>query len=288
MVAMTDRFYSTMRMRYAGRVLSEWRGRAGLTGDVVAERLNWARSKISKLENASQTITAADVLSMALVYGVPAAERDELVAEVQHATERGWWLSYGDVVTAKQFDRYVDFESEAVSLVNFEIDLIPGLLQTEDYASAVARAFTPAADQGQIQHRVELRKRRQARLFADQPIEFDGVVNEVALRQRVGGTDVLRAQLKHLARISHLPNVSIRMIPFGVGAYPAMGRPFVVLRFDRPEWSDVAYQENLNSCIYVEDADEVAQYTAAYTGLCERALSKDDTLLAIESLASEI
>jgi transcriptional regulator with XRE-family HTH domain len=285
MVAMTDRFYSTMRMRYVGRMLGEWRGRAGLTGDVVAERLNWARSKISKLENASQTITPADVISMAVVYGVSEAERDELVEEVQHATERGWWLSYGDVVTAKQFDRYVDFESEAVSLINFEIDLIPGLLQTEDYVRAIAHAFTPSADQAQIQHRVELRKRRQARLFADQPIEFDAVVNEAALRQLVGGRDVMRTQLKHLGRIAHLPNVSIRMIPFAVGAYPAMGRPFVLLSFDRPEWLDVAYQENLNSCIYVEDPEEVAQYTACYTGLCERALSKGETLQAIESLA---
>ena len=285
---MTDRFYSTMRMRYVGRVLSEWRGRAGLTGDVVAERLNWARSKISKLENASQTITPADVISMAVVYGVAETERDELVDEVQHATERGWWLSYGDAVTAKQFDRYVDFESEAIALANFEIDLIPGLLQTEDYARAIARAFTPTADHAQIQHRVELRKRRQARLFADHPIEFDAVVNEVALRQRVGGQDVMRGQLKHLSRIAHLPNVSIRMIPFAAGAYPAMGRPFVLLRFDRPEWLDVAYQENLNSCIYVEDPDEVAQYTAGYTGLGERALSKAETLRAIETMAGEL
>jgi transcriptional regulator with XRE-family HTH domain len=288
MVAMTDRFYSTMRMRYVGRVLGEWRGRAGLTGDVVAERLNWARSKISKLENASQTITSADVISMAVVYGVSEAERDELVDEVHHASERGWWLSYGDAVTAKRFDRYVDFESEAVSLVNFEIDLVPGLLQTEDYARAVARAFTPSADQSQIQHRVELRKRRQARLFADHPIEFDAVVNEVALRQLVGGRDVMRDQLKHLSRIAHLPNVSIRMIPFAVGAYPAMGRPFVILSFDRPEWLDVAYQENLNSCIYVEDPAEVAQYTAGYTGLCERALDKEETLLAIDDLAGAL
>lgn len=285
---MTDRFYSTMRMRYVGRVLSEWRGRAGLTGDVVAERLNWARSKISKLENASQTITPADVISMAVVYGVSEAERDELVDEVQHATERGWWLSYGDAVTAKQFDRYVDFESEAIALANFEIDLIPGLLQTEDYARAVARAFTPSADHAQIQHRVELRKRRQARLFADHPIEFDAVVNEVALRQRVGGRDVMRGQLKHLSRIAHLPNVSIRMIPFTAGAYPAMGRPFVLLRFDRPEWLDVAYQENLNSCIYVEDPDEVAQYSAGYAGLGERALNKAETLRAIETMSGEL
>jgi transcriptional regulator with XRE-family HTH domain len=285
---MTDRFYSTMRMRYVGRVLSDWRSRAGLTGDVVAERLTWARSKISKLENASQTITSADVISMAVVYGVSEAERDELVDEVEHATERGWWLSYGDAVTAKQFDRYVDFETEAISLVNFEIDLVPGLLQTEDYARAIAHAFTPSADDDQIQHRVELRKRRQARLFADRPIELDAVVNEGALRQLVGGRDVMCTQLKHLARIAHLPNVSIRMIPFGVGAYPAMGRPFVILRFDRPEWLDVAYQENLNSCIYVEHPAEVEQYTAAYTGLCERALSKDDTLLAIDTLAGEL
>jgi transcriptional regulator with XRE-family HTH domain len=285
---MTDRFYSTMRMRYVGRVLAQWRSRAGLTGDIVAERLNWARSKISKLENASQTITPTDVISMAVVYGIAEGERDELVGEVQHATERGWWLSYGDAVTAKQFDRYVDFESEAVSLANFEIDLVPGLLQTEDYVRAIARAFTPTADQAQIQHRVELRKRRQARLFADDPIDFDAVVSEVALRQLVGGVDVMRTQLKHLGRIAHLPNVSIRMIPFDVGAYPAMGRPFVILRFDRPEWLDVAYQENLNSCIYVEDPDEVAQYTDGYTGLCERALGRAETLQAIENLADSL
>lgn len=285
---MTDRFYSTMRMRYVGRVLTGWRASSGLTGDVVAERLNWARSKISKLENASQTITPTDVISMAVVYGVSEAERDELVNEVQHATERGWWLSYGDVVTAKQFDRYVDFETEAVSLANFEIDLVPGLLQTEDYVRAIARAFTPSADEAQIQHRVELRKRRQARLFADHPIEFNAVVNEAAFRQLVGGVEVMRTQLRHLARIAHLPNVSIQMIPFEVGAYPAMGRPFVILGFDRPEWPEVAYQENLNSCIYVEQPGEVEQYTARYAGLRARALSKDETLRAIDTLAGQL
>jgi transcriptional regulator with XRE-family HTH domain len=286
MVAMTDRFYSTMRMRYVGRVLSDWRGRTGLTGDVVAERLNWARSKISKLENASQTITATDVISMAVVYGIPEAERDELVAEVEHATERGWWLSYGDAVTAKQFNRYVDFETEAVSLVNFEIDLVPGLLQTEDYVRSIALAFVPSADQAEIQHRVDVRKRRQARLFADHPIEFDAVVTEAALHQLVGGRDVMRSQLKHLTRIAHLPNVSIRMLPFRVGAYPAMGHPFVILRFDRPEWPDVAYQESLNGCIYIEDPAAVAHYNAGYAGLRELALSKDETLQAIDTLAS--
>lgn len=285
---MTDRFYSTMRMRYVGRVLSDWRGRTGLTGDAVAERLNWARSKISKLENASQTITAADVISMAVVYGIPEAERDELVAEVEHATERGWWLSYGHAATAKQFDRYVDFETEAVSLVNFEIDLIPGLLQTEEYVRSIARAFTPSANEAGIQHRVEVRKRRQARLFADHPIEFDAVVNEAALHQQVGGPEVMRTQLKHLSRIAHLPNVSIRMVPFGAGAYPAMGLPFVILRFDRPEWPDVAYQENLNSCIYVENEEEVAHYTAAYAGLCQLALSKEDTLQVIDDLTGAL
>jgi hypothetical protein len=281
---MTRRFYSTMRMRHVGRVLDEWRDHAGLTGDVVAERLNWARSKLSKLENACQTITPADIVSLAAIYGVSAADRDELVGEAQRATEDGWWPSYGNTATARQFHRYLDFESEAVAAANFEVDLIPGLLQTQDYIRALAHAFTPGADDAEIQRRVELRKRRQARVFADHPIEFDAVVNEVALRQLVGGRDVMRNQLEHMSRIAHLPNVSIRMLPFSVGAYSAMGRPFVILRFGRSEWPDVAYQENLTACTYIENAQDVAQYVSVYTDLRERALSTDDTLEVIDRL----
>lgn len=288
MVAMTQRFYSTMRMRYAGRVLGQWRNRAGLTGDIVAERLDWPRSKISKLENASQSITPSDVISLATVYGVPAAERNELVGEAQRANERSWWQSFEDITTTKEFYRYVDLESEAKELINFEIDLIPDLLRTEEYARTVARTFTPRPNAAEIKRRLALQKRRQARLIADNPLHLDAIVTEVALRQLVGGTDVMRNQLKHLSRITHLPNVSIRVIPFSAGAYAAMGRPFAILRFNRSEWPDVAYEDNLTTSTYVDAPHDVARYSAVYSHLSDRALRKDDTLAAIDRLVAAL
>jgi transcriptional regulator with XRE-family HTH domain len=290
MVAMTDRFYSTMRMRYVGRVLSEWRGRAGLTGDVVAERLNWARSKISKLENASQTITPADVISMAVVYGVSETERDELVDEVQHATERGWWLSYGDAVTAKQFDRYVDFESEAIALANFEIDLIPGLLQTEDYAHASVRTGFPDATDEEAMRRVALRLARQQILNRPRPPRLWLVIDETALRRPAAttGASVMRAQIDRLIEAAGQPDVTLQVLPFSAGLHPAMYGPFRTFRFDAPELPDIVYAESMTSAYYIDQPDEVGEYVKALDRICAQAAPPAETANILTTIRKEI
>jgi len=253
----------------------------------VAEHLECSASKISRVETARVSVSPRDVRDMLELYGVPAQQRDSLVQLARDSRQKGWWHAYSDTIQP-QFATYVGLESAASEIRVYEVNLIPGLLQTADYARTIIKAGTMNGNQEDVERKVALRMARQPALTRTEPPMLWTVVDEAALRRRVGGTELMRAQLEHVLELSGLKNVAMQVIPFGAGAHPAMGRPFVILVFPERIDTDVVYLEDLTSAFYLEDVDEVDRYNVFFNHLRATALSFDDSAALVTSVLKEL
>jgi Domain of unknown function (DUF5753) len=208
------------------------------------------------------------------IYGAPSEQRDSLVQLARDSRQKGWWHAYGDTVQP-HMATYLGLESAASEIRIYEVNLIPGLLQTEDYARAVISAgmVSPRAD---VERHVALRMERQ-RLAGSGPPKVWAVLDEAALRRQVGGPEVMREQLEYLRELGSVRNVNLQVIPFGGGAHPAMGRPFVILVFGETIDPDVVYLEDLTSSLWVENVDEVDRYNVFFNHLRATALSFEES-----------
>jgi len=180
------------------------------------------------------------------LYGVSAQQGASLVQLARDSRQKGWWHAYSDTIQP-QFATYIGLESAASEIRIYEVTLIPGLLQTEEYARTVIAAGTVGGDHEGTERNVALLMARQPLLTGDDPPRLWAVLDEAALRRTVGGAGLMRLQLDHLLDLARLPNVAIQVIPFGAGAHPAMGRPFVILAFPERADPDVVYLEDLTS-----------------------------------------
>lgn len=285
---MEERISPTVRLRRLTRGLRRWRAEAGLRQEDVAAALQWSKPKLSRFENAEKPAGPAEVLALAAVYGVPDTERDQYVALALQARQKGWWQRYGQDALASGFEEYIGLESEAAEVREFSGELVPGLLQTERYATELMRAWIPEADEAVMKERLELRTRRQARLHESDPLTVGAVIHESALRQQIGGPEVMREQLKHLMSSAKLPNVTVQVIPFSAGAIPALGAPFILLSFPDPEDPDVAYADYLTGCLYLEDPAEVETYSLNFSALRAKALGQRESITFLNRLAREL
>jgi transcriptional regulator with XRE-family HTH domain len=276
----------TVRRRRLALELRRLRETARLTCEDVAEHLECSTSKISRVETGRVSVSPRDVRDMLDLYGVPDEQRDSLVQLARDSRQKGWWHAYSDAMQP-QFATYVGLESAASEIRIYEVSLIPGLLQTEDYARAVIRAGMMNSAHEDIERRVALHMARQPALTRDDPPKAWAVVDEAALRRCVGGPGVMRPQLDHLLSQAAMPSVEIQVIPFAAGAHPGMGRPFVILVFSDVVDTDVVYLEDLASALYVEDAAEVARYNVFFNHLRATALSFDDSQALIRSVLKE-
>jgi transcriptional regulator with XRE-family HTH domain len=278
----------TLRGRRLGSALRRLREDAGLSSSDVAHRLGWSASKISRVEHASIVVRPGDVRELLAVYNVAGPQAEALVALAREARQRGWWRQYSEVVPA-WFETYLDLETEASRICVFELGVVPDLLQTGDYTTAVLDANPQPRTPDEQATVVSLWHTRQSRLTEDIAIELDAIIAEGALRQCVGGLAVMRAQLDHLADVAALPNVVIRVLPFGIGAHPALSSgAFNVLEFSDPEDPHLVYTTQLTSGIYLETLREVGTYRLAYEQLRAAALGPEDSAEFIGQLASEL
>jgi transcriptional regulator with XRE-family HTH domain len=277
----------TVRRRRLALELRRLRESARLTCEDVAERLECSASKISRVETGRVSVSPRDVRDMLQIYGVPPDQREELVQLARDSRQKGWWHAYSDTMQP-QFATYVGLESAASEIRIYEVSLIPELLQTEDYARAVIGAGLPTSPQDDIERQVALRMARQPALTRSDPPKLWAVLDEAALRRRVGGAGLMRLQLEFLLELAQLGNVSLQVIPFGGGAHPAMGRPFVILVFPERVDPDVVYLEDLTSALYVEDVDEVDRYNMFFNHLRATALSFDASANLITQVMKEM
>jgi transcriptional regulator with XRE-family HTH domain len=282
----SERISPTVRWRKVARALRRWRNEAGLRLEDICAPLGWATSKLSRMERAEQAIGPAEVIALATIYGIGEQERDRYVALALQSRQKGWWTPYkaGDAVPEK-FEEFVGLESEASLVRNYQDMVVPGLLQTEAYAAALARAWVPRASERAITEQVRLRMARQAPLREDTPLRLDSVVTEAALRQQVGGAEVMREQLRHLLSMIELPHVSVQVVPFAAGAYPAQNCPFSLVSFPDPEDHDVACVDYLAGAVYIEEPEDVEGFILAFDGLKQQALGPGESAELIRGLA---
>lgn len=279
-------YVPSVRMRRIARTLLNWRESRNLKGAEVAARAGWSTAKQSRLENATQPIQPAEVVTLALIYGIPEDERDSVFNSCLTAQRQGWWDAVGKDALVEDFVGYVELEAEATTVRTFKIDLIHGLLQTADYAVAIGEAYLPQAAAKVKRERVEARVKRQERLTSENPIQVEAVLAEGALRTRVGGPEVMRQQLERLIELAKLPNVDLRVIP-AAGAYPAMGTPFSILSF-ASGYSDVGYIELLGKGIYLEEPEDLEPYRINFAGLQGVAWSSRKSRTLIAEIARDL
>jgi transcriptional regulator with XRE-family HTH domain len=277
----------TVRRRRLALELRRLREAAKLTCEEVADHLECSASKISRVETGRVSVSPRDVRDMLELYGVPVAQRESLVQLARDSRQKGWWHAFSDTMQP-QFATYVGLESAASEIRIYEVSLIPELLQTEDYARAVIRSGMMSSPSDDIDRQVALRMARQPAITRDDPPKVWAVLDEAALRRQVGGPGLMRLQLEHLLAHASLPNVALQVIPFGGGAHPAMGRPFIILVFPERVDTDVVYLEDLTSALYVEDVAEVDRYNVFFNHLRATALSFDDSSALITSVLKEM
>jgi transcriptional regulator with XRE-family HTH domain len=214
-------------------------------------------SKISRLETGRVGFKDRDIVDLLTFYGVTdPKERDSLRALAVRANSPGWWHDYADVLPS-WFDAYVGLEEAASQIRSYEVQFVPGLLQTEDYARGVV--MLGYSNPKEISRRVSLRMARQAILARPEPPRLQVVLDEALLRRPIGGSRAMRAQLKHLIEVSQRPNVTIQVIPFQVGGHAASGS-FSLLSFEGYDMPDVVYLEQLTSAQYLEKPELVGDY----------------------------
>lgn len=264
----------TVRRRELGALLRSLRTKKGLTVEQVAESLLCSSSKVSRMETGQRGATLRDVRDLCDLYGVTdTAERDRMTNLAVQGKQHGWWQSY----ELSQFADYVGLEAAAVAIKDYQSILVPGLLQTADYARAANEAVLPTPDPATLDQQTEVRLKRQQRLTGDPPLQFRVVLDEAALHRVIGGPAVMSAQLSRLIEVSRLPNVTLQVIPYSAGAHPAMDSTFNILEFAGAVPS-VVYVEGLVGWIYMKRTQEIARYQQVFERLCKIALTPQESI----------
>jgi transcriptional regulator with XRE-family HTH domain len=251
----------TVRRILVGAQLRRLRESRGLTREAAGYRIRASESKISRLELGRVSFKDRDISDLLELYGVEdETQRKALVALAREANSPGWWHSYDDVLP-NWFQTYVGLEEAASLIRSYEIQFLPGLLQTEEYARAVVAAGAPKATVDDVERRVHLRVTRQQILHRPSPPHFWAVVDEAALHRPIGGSKVMKQQLEHLLELMSRPNVTLQVMPFRFGGHAGEGGAFTMLRFPEPELPDVVYVEQLVSAYYLDKREYVERYT---------------------------
>jgi transcriptional regulator with XRE-family HTH domain len=263
----------TVRRRELGKLLRALRVERGLTVEQVAAQLMCSLSKVSRMETGHRNATLRDVRDLCDLYGITGqAERDRLMTLAREARQQAWWQAY-DLV----YSTYAGLEAEAVAIDDFQSSVVPGLLQTADYARAGHLGALPLLEPEEIERQIEAKLTRQQILTKAEPPRFRAVLDEAALHRLTGGQDVMKAQLDKLVEVADLPNVTIQVIPFTRGAHPGVESNFNILRL--PATSGVVFVEGLVGSIYLERPEDLERYDRIFAYLQDRvALSPKDSI----------
>jgi transcriptional regulator with XRE-family HTH domain len=275
----------SLRRRRLAAELRKLRDQAGMEATDVARRLDWQASRLSRLENRQSSITAPDLRKLLDVYGVEDREYRAYLAELaRRLNERGWWQKYAGLIGGDYAD-LISLEGEARTIRTYEQELVPGLLQTPEYAQAVIRASRTTDTTEQIKRWVEVRMERQEILNrADPPPpRFNVVLSEAALRRPVGGYDVMLRQLEHLMVPRDRANVTLQVLPFDAGVHPSMVAPFTMMAFPEPDDLGVVNVENAIGTLFLEESAELRTYDEIWSALQASALSPEDTQTFLRS-----
>lgn len=275
----------TVRRRQLGRALRLLREQAGLRTEDAARELDCVRSKISHMEGARNPISKPDLEALLRLYHADEETAAALEEMRREGKQRGWWSTYrlppwlGDLV---------GLEADAVTERVVELELIPALLQTEEYARAVHVAGPRMAPSAELERRVAARMQRQKRLTEPNPLTLSAIISEAALRRVLAQPDLAAGQLQRLVSDAQLPNVSLLVLPFSAGVHGSMSGSFALLEFGLDVFIDVGYQEFAAGGHLVDDQDIVRLLSDLYDTLRGQALDADESLTLITELAQQV
>jgi transcriptional regulator with XRE-family HTH domain len=271
----------TVRQRELGKRLRERRNELQLTVQDVADQLICSATKISRLETGARRPSLRDVRDLCRLYELDEQTTAELMGLAQAAREPGWWREYDDL----DLDPFIGLEQNASSITCFSVYYMPGLLQTADYTRAIIRAIAPKMDPDIHRQRVEARMRRQELLDEDDPPRYHVLLDEAVLHRRVGGPEIMAAQLDKALDAQRRGKATIQVIPFNIGAYAGVDGYFVLLEFDEDSGlSPVVFLEGLTGHKYLERDADIARYHETIKYLRNLALSPRDSMRRITEI----
>ena len=260
-----------------GIQLRRLREAKNITPEQAGYEIRASRSKISRVEHGRVGFKVRDVEDLLTLYGVTDdQERHRMLVLAEQANNQGWWAKYDDIMP-DWFESYVGLEQATSLIRTYELQFVPGLFQTEDYARAVTVLGHRSAPPSEIERRVGLRMQRQDLLATQDPPRIWAVIDESALRRPVGGRDVMRAQLRHLMEVAELPRVTLQVMPFSQGGHPAAGGSFTIMRFAEPDLPDIVYIEQLTGALYLDRRDEADNYMEVMNRLSAEAETPADS-----------
>ncbi|MER5749684.1 helix-turn-helix transcriptional regulator [Streptomyces sp. NPDC002088] len=274
----------TARRRRLSIELKKLREQSALTCAQVGQALDWSGSKVNRMETGSGRVQPSDIDALCRFYDTSDELREFLMGLARQAKMRGWWQVHGAGVP-EWFNIYIGLEQDASTFRQYQCELVPGLMQTEAYTCELHKTGGHLSPED-IGRAVRVRMERQAMLRqADAPDTWF-VVNEGALRNVIGDRALMREQLERVLDDTDLPSVTLQILPFDSGTYPATGS-FTMLGFPAQEDPDLVYRDGITDAVYLEGEHHVREYTKAFDGLRAAALSPQRSIQLIKSVLKE-
>jgi transcriptional regulator with XRE-family HTH domain len=268
--------------RRLGKELKRMREEAGYTQEEASKLMEWSDSKLSRVETGATKADIHWVRSLLDIYDIGGVSSEDVIELAREALEPGWWKAYG------ASDRgYVPLEDEAIAVAEYQVMMIPGLLQTREYAS---RLLNKAGFQHRrrVQRDLEVRMRRQDRLINDRPLHLRAVIEEHVLRRPVGGQPTMRAQLEHLVEAAALPTVEMRIMSTMVSVHDGIDGAFIVLQYEDHQDPDLVYVDHPAGSVVLEKPEDVGAGRVAFNSLWQDALDERESLALIQRVINEV
>jgi len=270
-----------------GTQLRRLREASGISREAAGETIRASHAKISRLELGRVGFKERDIVDLLTLYGVTdERERTDFLSLVRRANTPGWWHRHGEFLPT-WFEMYLGLEQASVFIRTYQVQFVPGLLQTEDYARRVILVGHQSKSAEEVDRRVYLRISRQKMLAQPGSPKLWAVVDEAALIRPYGPPHVMRAQLEHLIEMCNLPNVSLQVLPFRIGGHAAAGGPFTILRFAESDLPDLVYLEQLTSAVYLDKRSEAETYLAVMTQVSVQAETPEQTQDVLRTLLAQ-
>jgi transcriptional regulator with XRE-family HTH domain len=270
-----------------GAQLRRLRENAGVSRDDAGYHIRASGSKISRLELGRVSFKERDVSDLLDLYGVDASAKEQLIQLTAEANATPWWQKYREVVP-DWFQVYVGLEEAAALIRVYEVQFVPGLLQTEEYARAVVVQGSPNLVPEEVESRVAVRMGRQKLFARENPPRLWAIVDEAALRRPMGGKEVLAGQIKRLIDVVGEPNITLQVMPFKYGGHAAEGGAFTIMRFPEADLPDMVYMEYLTGAHYVDKPEDVEVYAAVMERLSVAGTSPERTRDILSEILKEI
>ncbi|GAA3863166.1 helix-turn-helix domain-containing protein [Streptomyces sedi] len=276
--------------RRLGAALRKLRDDHGLTADEVGAHIGCHNSKVSRFESGKRTCSPKDLKGLIELYGVEDGKAEELEGLLRRARQRvpPWWHVYNDAISVN-YSEFIAYEAEAARCLEYQNVFIPGLLQTQGYAHAVTAGGYAALGPDQVDDLVEVRMRRQQRLVGEDALILEAVMNEAALRLRVGGAETMRQQLCRLREVAELPNVQLRVIPFEAGERGASLGAFTLFSSEQDDVADVAFTESAEATTsFRDDVLVTRRLNRLFRNMTAASLPSGESLQLIQRIESEM